>query len=167
MTPSEWATIDVIKPVLEAGRSKARLGQKGGEISPNASKDKNKIKDKNKNKNKIKDKNKIKHNSDICPAEDLSFDKFWNLYPKKVGKASARKKFDQVDVSLDVLLRAVQEQKMSLQGQDSAFIPNPATWLQERRWEDELPRKEDPIPKGASGLLGEAELRAIEKIMGE
>ena len=167
LTPSEWATIDVIKPVLEAGRSKARLGQKGGEVSPNASKDKNKIKDKNKNKNKIKDKNKIKHNSDICPAEDLSFDKFWNLYPKKVGKASARKKFDQVDVSLDVLLRAVQEQKMSLQWQDSAFIPNPATWLQERRWEDELPRKEDPIPKGASGLLGEAELRAIEKIMGE
>ena len=162
LTPSEWATIDVIKPVLEAGRSKARLGQKGGEVSPNASKDKNKIEDKDKVKNK--DKHKSEQQDGLLP-----FDIFWENYPKKVGKTLAYEKFTEVNVSLEVLLKAIKEQLQSAQWQSKGgiYIPNPATWLQERRWEDELPRKEEPVPKGGSGLLGEAELKAIEKIMSE
>lgn len=160
LTPSEWAAIDVIKPILEAGRNKACLGKKGGEVSPNASKDKIKEKDKNKVKNKDK------HKSE-SPDGILSFDIFWKNYPKKVGKTAAFEKFIGVDVPLQVLLDAIEAQKESAQwlSKGGIFIPNPATWLQERRWEDQLPRKEDPIPKGASGLLGEAELAAIEKIM--
>ncbi len=163
LTPSAWAAMDVIKPVLEAGRSKARLGQMGGEVSPNASK----RKDKDKVKDKVKDKDK--HKCDALQDGLLPFDIFWNSYPKKVGRTAAYEKFTEVDVPIQVLLKAIKEQQQSAQWQSKGgiYIPNPATWLQERRWEDELPRKEEPIPKGASGLLGEAELRAIEKVLKE
>ena len=171
LSPAAQAAMDVIFPVLESGRNKALQGKKGGEVSPNASKDKikekDKTKDKTKNKTKNKEKNKTKHKSDISQLGDTPFEIFWNFYPRKVGKIIACEKFEEVDVPLQVLLKAIQEQKESAQWQQDGgiFIPNPATWLQERRWEDQLPKKEDPIPKGASGLLGEAELAAIEKIM--
>lgn len=167
LSPAAQAAMDVIFPVLESGRMKALQGKKGGEVSPNASKDKNKIKDKD--KIKIKDKDKTKHNSDVCGLSENAFDIFWDFYPKKVGRIAALEKFEEVDVPLQVLIKAIREQQESIQWkkESGAYIPNPATWLQERRWEDQLPRKEDPIPKGASGLLGEAELAAIEKVLKE
>ena len=163
LTPAAYAALDVIFPVLEAGRSKARQGQIGGEAGLGKSKNKNKNKDKN------KDKNKTKHKCDFSELGNTPFEIFWNLYPRKVGKIIACEKFGDVDVPLEVLVKAIKEQQQSAQWQQEGgiYIPNPATWLQERRWEDELPRKEDPIPKGGSGLLGEAELAAIEKVLKE
>ena len=159
------AALDVIFPVLESGRTKALQGQKGGRVSPNASKSKQK--DNDNIKNNFND--NIKHKCDVSELGENAFDIFWDFYPKKVGRIPASEKFAEVEVPLQVLLKAIKEQQQSLQWQrdGGAFIPNPATWLQERRWEDELPRKEEPVPKGASGLLGEAELKAIEKILGE
>jgi hypothetical protein len=70
-----------------------------------------------------------------------AFDRFWKAYPKKVGKDAARKAFAKVKAPVDVLLSAVEAQKRSRQWlKDSGqYIPNPATWLNQGRWEDELP----------------------------
>jgi hypothetical protein len=74
-------------------------------------------------------------------ARDDAFDVFWAAYPRKAGKGDARKAFAKVRADLGTLLSAIEAQKASQQWQreDGRYIPNPATWLNQCRWEDELP----------------------------
>lgn len=74
-------------------------------------------------------------------GNDASFSAFWNAYPRKAGKGAAQKAFAKVRVSLDILLSALEAQKRSGQwNRDGGqYIPYPATWLNQRRWEDEPP----------------------------
>lgn len=69
-----------------------------------------------------------------------AFDAFWAAYPKKVGKGDTRKAFAKVKAPLDALLNAIETQKKSQQWQkdNGQYIPNPSTWLNQGRWEDEL-----------------------------
>lgn len=72
------------------------------------------------------------------------FDQFWSAYPKKVGKDAARKAFDKrkPDAALVRQMgQAIEWQKRREQWQkeDGRFIPNPATWLNQGRWEDARP----------------------------
>jgi len=87
------------------------------------------------------------------------FDEFWKVYPNKVGKDAARKAFDKRDVTrelLDEMLAAIAAQRQSKKWTDDAgqYIPNPATWLNQGRWQDEgveqigvtVPGREVPDP---------------------
>ena len=69
------------------------------------------------------------------------FEAFWDVYPKKVGKGAAQKAFEKVRVPVADLISAVERQKTSEQWRKEGgkYIPNPATWLNQGRWEDELP----------------------------
>ena len=70
-----------------------------------------------------------------------NFLKFWSAYPKKVGKGAALKAYQNIKEprpSLSVILNSLTQQGKSEQWRDKQFIPNPATWLNQRRWEDEL-----------------------------
>ena len=72
-----------------------------------------------------------------------AFDAFWSAYPKKVGKGAAEKSFSKLSTALlPQMLSAIDTQKKSDQWKkdNGQFIPNPATWLNQRRWEDELPK---------------------------
>lgn len=71
---------------------------------------------------------------------DGAFDRFWAEYPKKVGKGQAQKAFSKISVPVETLIEAVQRQKNSVQWQKDGgqYIPNPATWLNQKRWEDDL-----------------------------
>ena len=75
--------------------------------------------------------------------------------------------FERVTVALPVLLEALEKQKKSAQWvkDGGVFIPHPATWLNGKRWEDEL-LPDQSVPNGATGQLGKAELDAIERLMG-
>lgn len=76
--------------------------------------------------------------------KDDRFDVFWKAYPRKVGKGDARKAFAKVKVPVETLLSAIEQQTRSEQWttENGRFIPNPATWLNQGRWEDELPAPE-------------------------
>ncbi|KKK80922.1 hypothetical protein LCGC14_2818630, partial [marine sediment metagenome] len=64
---------------------------------------------------------------------------FWEAYPKKVGKGEARKAWGKKGtVSLSHILEAIQKQKEHWR--EPRFIPNPATWLNQERWDDEPPK---------------------------
>jgi len=71
------------------------------------------------------------------------FDEFWSLYPKKVGKKPAREKWRKLSPNEKLfgeIMRGlekyiVSEQWMRDNGQ---FIPHPTTFLNQRRWEDEI-----------------------------
>lgn len=75
------------------------------------------------------------------PKGDLAdlaekFDIFWSAYPRKDAKEPARKSFAKHWQHLDVMLAAIERQKQTRQWQDK-IIPLPATWLNQKRWEDE------------------------------
>jgi hypothetical protein len=70
------------------------------------------------------------------------FDEFWKAYPNKTGKDAARKAFDKRKPTrglLDSMLTAIGVQRVSKKWTDQGgqFIPNPSTWLNEGRWQDE------------------------------
>ena len=73
---------------------------------------------------------------------DESFARFWAAYPRKVGKLAAARAFAKARGAerLEALLAALALQKTSGEWlRDSGrFIPHPATWLNQGRWEDEL-----------------------------
>jgi len=71
------------------------------------------------------------------------FLKFWETYPKKVGKAAALKAWRNKNGTrppVDQLIEKIEQQKQSTQwNRDGGqYIPNPATWLNQERWEDDL-----------------------------
>lgn len=99
----------------------------------------------NGNDNSIKD----KRSTLIKTEKDKVFDAFWSAYPRKTAKKDARKAFDKVPRSeWDKLIPAVEEQKVSAQWQkeNGRFIPHPTTWLNQGRWEDELPEEQSSNP---------------------
>jgi hypothetical protein len=75
----------------------------------------------------------------ICAIE--SFEKFWKLYPRKVGKRAALKEFEKVlklknAPTVEHLLNAVKCYAKNAP-EDQRYIAHPTTWLRQGRWEDE------------------------------
>lgn len=79
--------------------------------------------------------------SRLKPSEiDARFADFWFLYPKKVSKGHARKMYESAlkKTDPDTILRALRRQLPELKSKERQFIPNPGTWLNGERWEDEV-----------------------------
>ena len=68
------------------------------------------------------------------------FKAFWDAYPVQANKVRAREEFAKVDAPLEVLLKAIETWKHTDQWnkEGGKYIPYPAKWLKERRWEDSL-----------------------------
>jgi len=75
-------------------------------------------------------------------SADDGFASFWGQYPKKVAKPAAEKAWKKARPDLDIVLKAIAAQASSdaWRKDSGQFIPNPATWINQRRWEDELPQ---------------------------
>jgi len=69
------------------------------------------------------------------------FDDFYSVYPKKVSKSLARKAWGKLkpDEELQKTILDDINRRMSgeWKGKELQYIPNPATYLNQRRWEDE------------------------------
>jgi hypothetical protein len=78
------------------------------------------------------------------------FDEFWSLYPRKEAKQAALKawrkvKRDELPAILAGLKVATQTEQWQKDG--GQFVPLPASWLNGRRWEDEVtPTKHASLP---------------------
>jgi len=68
------------------------------------------------------------------------FDTFWSAYPVKKGKGAAEKSWQKLSPDLQTVIIAIEAQKQSDQWtkDKGKFIPYPATWLNQKRWEDEV-----------------------------
>lgn len=71
------------------------------------------------------------------------FDLFWQAYPRKVGKGAARRKWERIEMTADLLekiLVVISEQTKTEQWlkDGGQFIPHPVTWLNQERWNDEV-----------------------------
>lgn len=72
------------------------------------------------------------------------FDSFWKEYPKKVSKVAAIKAWKKLKpdgILYGTIMSALEKWKLSDEWQRDGgqYIPHPATWLNGRRWEDEVP----------------------------
>lgn len=98
------------------------------------------------NNNKIKE-NKIKEY--IC-----SFNDFWKQYPKKVAKSKAKPIYERLATS-SKKEKEIQEglkkylNKWRSEKTDIKYIPNPTTWLNQKRWEDEVVISNEQFNKNA------------------
>jgi hypothetical protein len=75
--------------------------------------------------------------------EPPGFPDFWQAYPKKTGKNAAAAAWQKARdrPALAVILAAVERQKTWPQWlrDGGQYIPNPATWINQGRWNDEPP----------------------------
>lgn len=88
---------------------------------------------------------------EICANEPAltaldGFDRFWQAYPRKVGKLAALKiwqRLSPTEHTIEIMLTALQWQKETEQWKkdNGQFIPHPSTWLNQGRWLDEQPRR--------------------------
>lgn len=80
--------------------------------------------------------------SDCSPAAKVrgDFEGFWEAYPRKVGKGAARPAYRRAVRKIgglephDLLMEGVRS--LALRNLDPRFIPHPATWLNQERWDD-------------------------------
>jgi hypothetical protein len=72
------------------------------------------------------------------------FLEFWKTYPKKTGKDEAFKSWKKKNPRLDDVMFALSWQINSSQWQ-KGFIPNPATYINQGRWQDEQPAEVAPF----------------------
>lgn len=105
--------------------------------------------------------NTIQHNTSVRKIPGISgsngelekrFTQFWKEYPKKVGKGAARKSFERIKPSeqlIERMLSTIGQQKKTEQWQNESgkYIPHPATWLNGERWTDEVEHKETIVEK--------------------
>ena len=154
----------------------AENGRKGGrpknpakpsESQINPAKPSESLKDKDKDKDKDNDKERIDtltlKGSGISPGES-PFDAFWMAYPRKTGKGDARNKFAKAltKTTFATIMTALERVKGSAQWQRDGgqYIPHPATWLNQERWDD------DPSAAGGSADGGD-NLRHLATIFPE
>jgi hypothetical protein len=95
-------------------------------------------------------------NKQKAPAYEVPddvFNQFWSLYPRKDGKANARKAFSRAvraskdkQGCIDLILKAVEAQRAPGcpldEEKEKRFIKHAATWLNQKVFEDELPDEE-------------------------
>lgn len=77
---------------------------------------------------------------------DTMFDEFWKSYPRKIAKPNARKawmKLRPTEAIAKKIIAGVEKWKTTNQWKkdDGQFIPHPATFLNQQRWEDEISGK--------------------------
>jgi len=90
------------------------------------------------------------------------FDEFWETYPRKVGKPAALRAFkaaakgprERTEAILDGLVTWCQAWKRA--GTAAAFIPHPATWLNQHRWNDTPDLDTTPATSGLASAVIEA-----------
>lgn len=82
-------------------------------------------------------------------AAPAGFVEFWTAYPRKVGKGEAEKAWQRAKVPVGTVLAALSWQANSADWERDGgqFIPYPATYLNQRRWED-VPATSTAIPAG-------------------
>lgn len=97
------------------------------------------------------------------------FSEFWEAYPCKIDREAAYQTW--ITVVLDeqtvwTIMDALNRWKRSDQWTEDGgrYIPRAAKFLEQRHWESP---PAEAIPKGASGVLGEAEIEAIHRMMRE
>lgn len=83
----------------------------------------------------------VHENKTASPSESC-FERFWSVFPKKVGKGAALSAWGKIkrpSETVELIVTALKWQTCSQQWlkDNGAYIPHPATYLNQQRWLDE------------------------------
>ena len=79
--------------------------------------------------------------------KEEKFLEFWKLYPRKVAKVAAQRSWKRLKVKdIDDIFKVYKEHLIRWRGTEIQFVPHASTWINQRRWEDEL----EPHPENKS-----------------
>jgi hypothetical protein len=91
------------------------------------------------------DKNRIDKNS-IDNIYGQKFEIFYQEYPKHLKKNEVKKWFIKNkpdDELFNTIMEQLKKFKKTKEWKDTQYIPYPSTWLNQRRWEDQIKTKEE------------------------
>lgn len=93
--------------------------------------------------------------------EQHRFDAWWDRYPRKRGKAAALKSYKRAakTAGYDALDAGLTASLHMWRGKDPEYLPYPATWLNQGRWEDQPDTPVAVIPQSSSVAPSDDELR--------
>jgi len=87
------------------------------------------------------------------------FNKFWSLYPRKVAKIVAERRWKKLSKKdIDEIFKIYHEHLLRWRYKDIQYVPHPATWLNQRRWEDEL----GPLPDKNLSVYKDIEKKTMD-----
>ena len=76
----------------------------------------------------------------VKSSDQTAFDLWWQQYPKKVSKKEALKAWNKIKPDADLLIADTINKATNDDGWLRGYIPNPTTYLNQERWNDELQR---------------------------
>ena len=86
---------------------------------------------------------------EVVPQNEVWFTQFWDKYPKKVDKVTARRAFDKKcksEADLKVIIEGLE--RWIACWKDPQYIPYPSKWLNSERYNDNPTSAEDENPLG-------------------
>jgi len=90
--------------------------------------------------NEVKKKLKIEINN--------LFEEFWDIYPRKIGKAKCVKKFTNLCRDIEtgkLIIEGLKKYNNIYSTRARKYIPHPSTWLNEERWLDDIESEYEEI----------------------
>jgi hypothetical protein len=173
----EAATAAVAETTVEKGREKARARwQKWKDKQPknvgkrlqtpaNVSKQLARVEGSSSKEEITGEEEEEERKKDAPAAQAREFDEFWNLFPNKVGKRDAEKAFDKARqrAPLDAILDGLR--RYAAKRDDRPWC-NPATFLNQNRWEDE-PATVQPRPQSTASPPGQDFNAILDAIQGK
>ena len=77
------------------------------------------------------------------------FNHFWSLYPRKVAKVAAERSWKRLSVkNIESIFNVLHEHLIRWKYKEIQYVPHASTWINQKRWEDEL----DPIQDKKSSI---------------
>ncbi len=70
--------------------------------------------------------------------EDILFDEFWEIYPKKVDKKPTATKWKSLKITEEVFTQIQKHLSMAYAQTEKQFIPSPKVYLNNEKWTDEV-----------------------------
>ena len=72
----------------------------------------------------------------VINTQSISFDSFWNIYPKKVERKTAELKWVKLPYEVQLAITADIPRRILGRQWKAGYIPNPTTYLNGERWND-------------------------------
>jgi hypothetical protein len=101
--------------------------------------------------NTIEEAKKARASKKKLPCDDEAFDRFWKAYPKKQKRLDAQKAWKKLKPDAGLAEQIISDVRRRSQTRDwlkdeRKYVPLPTSYLNGRRWEDELPepKRGDP-----------------------
>lgn len=92
---------------------------------------------------------------------EIEFEEFWAIYPKHTGKAAAEKVWLKIKINTETFQLIVIHLSKAYLTTEKQFIPNPSTYLNQQRWNDEV--IEQPVNNRVVATQPPSQVSFIEK----